>query len=130
MVRPACAADETRWERVLAGVRPMTDEDSPPPKKDLDARLRALRERTRRGGNGGPAPGATAQTAMGFALRVGVELVAGLVIGGGIGWFLDRWFGTSPFLLLLFFFLGAAAGIVSVFRTARELQRQGPRDDG
>jgi len=109
----------------------MTDEDSPPPKKDLDARLRALRQRMARGRGGGSPRGRTAaQAASGFALRVGVELVAGLVIGGGIGWFLDRWLGTSPLMLILFFFLGAAAGIVGVFRTARELQRQGPRDDG
>ena len=108
----------------------MTDEDSPPPKNDLDARLRALRERMAGDRGGGSPRRGAAQAASGFALRVGVELVAGLVIGGGIGWFLDRWFGTSPFMMILFFFLGAAAGIVGVFRTARELQRQGPRDDG
>ena len=129
MVRPGFPPP-TRWERVPACVRPMTDEDSPPPKNDLDARLRALRQRMARGRGGGSPRGGAAQAASGFALRVGVELVAGLVIGGGIGWFLDRWLGTSPLMLILFFFLGAAAGIVSVFRTARELQRQGPRDDG
>ena len=60
----------------------------------------------------------------GFAFRIGVELVTALLVGGGIGWLLDRWWGTSPILLLLFFFLGAAAGILNVFRAAREMQRQ------
>jgi ATP synthase protein I len=60
----------------------------------------------------------------GFAFRIGVELVVALVVGAGIGWLLDRWLGTGPFLFLLFFFLGAAAGILNVFRAAKEMQRQ------
>jgi len=47
-----------------------------------------------------------------------------LVLGGGLGWLLDRWWHTSPAMLILFFFLGAAAGIVNVFRTAREINRR------
>jgi ATP synthase protein I len=60
----------------------------------------------------------------GFAFRIGVELVSALLVGAGIGWLLDRWLGTTPFLLLLFFFLGAAAGILNVFRAAKEMQKQ------
>ena len=59
-------------------------------------------------------------------MRIGVELVAGLVVGGGIGWLLDRWLGTMPAMLILFFFLGAAAGIVNVFRTVRQMNGDGP----
>jgi|TARA_Y100000294_G_scaffold19585_1_gene16723 ATP synthase protein I len=61
------------------------------------------------------------KTGMGIALRLGVELVTGLVVGGGIGWLLDQWLGTLPLFLLLFFVLGAAAGMVNVFRSAREI---------
>ena len=46
----------------------------------------------------------------GWALRLGVELVSGLVVGAGIGWFL-AW-GTGPFLLVVFLLLGAAAGMM------------------
>ena len=60
---------------------------------------------------------------MGYALRVGVELAAGLVVGGGLGWLLDQWFGTMPLMLILFFFLGAGAGIRNVFRTAQEINQ-------
>ena len=63
-------------------------------------------------------------TALGIAFRLATELVAGLVVGGGIGWFLDKLLGTSPLMLLLFFFLGAAAGVWTVYKTAGELQRQ------
>ncbi len=62
--------------------------------------------------------------AIGTAFRLATELVAGLVVGGGIGWFLDLWLGTSPLMLLVFFFLGAAAGVLTVYKTAGQLQAQ------
>jgi ATP synthase protein I len=46
-----------------------------------------------------------------------------LVVGGGIGWLLDRWLGTSPAFLIVFFLLGAAAGTLNVFRAAKEMNR-------
>ncbi|ODR97844.1 hypothetical protein AUC69_01685 [Methyloceanibacter superfactus] len=60
--------------------------------------------------------------AMGQALRLSTELVAGVVIGGGIGWVLDRLFGTAPFGMVVFLVLGAAAGIMNVMRTAKSMQ--------
>lgn len=60
---------------------------------------------------------------MGLAFRIGVELVAGLVVGGGIGWLLDRWLNTGPLLLIVFFFLGAAAGMLNVWRAVKHLNR-------
>ncbi|HET9904655.1 MAG TPA: AtpZ/AtpI family protein [Xanthobacteraceae bacterium] len=70
------------------------------------------------------------KSAFGFALRAGIELVAGLVVGGGIGWLLDAWLGTGPILLVLFFFLGAGAGISNVFRIARQMNQPDPEDKG
>ena len=55
-------------------------------------------------------------TGIGFGLRIGVELVAALIVGGGIGFMLDRWLGTGPWLQVVFFLLGAAAGLVNVYR--------------
>jgi len=48
--------------------------------------------------------------------RVATELVAGVMVGAFIGWVLDRWLGTSPLFLVMMFFLGAAAGMLNVWR--------------
>ena len=58
---------------------------------------------------------------MGAAFRIGVELVAALVVSVGFGWLLDRWFGTRPWLMVAFFFLGSAAGMMNVYRVANGL---------
>jgi ATP synthase protein I len=101
----------------------MTEGDPPLQSKDFAARLRALRERVRPADDGeGPGRGAP-QTPAGWVFRLSVELVVGLVVGGGIGWLLDRWLGTSPLLLILFFLVGAAAGMYNVVRAAREINR-------
>lgn len=62
------------------------------------------------------------------AWRMVIELVTGLVIGFGIGYGLDRLFGTLPILLVVFTFLGLAAGIKTMLRTAREIETM--PDDG
>ncbi len=53
---------------------------------------------------------------MALAGRVSSELLAGLVVGAGSGWVLDRWLDTSPLLLVVMFFVGAAAGMLNVWR--------------
>jgi len=74
-----------------------------------------------------PPPDAKARgEALGLAMRLGVELVAGVAVGGFIGWALDRWLGSAPFLMVVFLALGAAAGIVNVFRTAKAMQAKAP----
>jgi ATP synthase protein I len=64
--------------------------------------------------------------ALGQALKLSTEMVAGVGVGGVIGWGLDRLLGTSPFLLVLFLILGGAAGIINVMRTATAMQAKGP----
>lgn len=59
-----------------------------------------------------------------MAFKVATEFLAGLLVGGGIGWYLDDWFGTRPVLFLLFFALGAAAGMLNVFRQAYRMNRE------
>ena len=51
-----------------------------------------------------------------LAGRVTTELVAGVVVGTFIGWALDNWLGTTPTLMVVFFFLGSAAGMMNVWR--------------
>ena len=57
----------------------------------------------------------------GQAMRVGAELISGLVVGTGIGWFLDRWLDTKPAMMIVFIFLGGAAGILNVYRTSMQM---------
>ena len=64
--------------------------------------------------------------ALGQALKLAVELVAGVAVGFFIGWWLDRLFGTAPFLMVAFLGLGAAAGILNVVRTAKRMQAEAP----
>ena len=48
--------------------------------------------------------------------RVATELLAGLLIGAGIGWTIDKWIDSSPWFLIIFFLLGGAAGILNLWR--------------
>lgn len=56
-----------------------------------------------------------------IAWRMVIELVAGLGIGFGVGYGLDKLFGTMPIFLVLFIFLGLAAGVRVMMRTAQEI---------
>jgi ATP synthase protein I len=56
-----------------------------------------------------------------FAARVGVELVSALVVGGGLGYLGDWYFGTAPWLTVVGLFLGMAAGLLNVYRTVSRL---------
>jgi len=61
---------------------------------------------------------------MGNAYKLGTELVAAVAVGTIIGFILDSWFGTKPWLIITFFFLGAAAGILNVIRAAKRMQKE------
>ena len=60
--------------------------------------------------------------ALGQAMKLATELVAGVAVGGFIGWALDQLFGTAPILMITFFVLGAGAGLMNVVRTAKAMQ--------
>ena len=61
---------------------------------------------------------------MGQALKLATDMIAGVAVGGFIGWALDRWLGTTPILLVVFLILGAAAGILNVIRSAQRRQAE------
>ena len=61
---------------------------------------------------------------MGSAFKLGTELVAAVAIGTIIGFILDSWFDTKPWLIIIFFFLGAAAGMLNVIRVANKMQKE------
>jgi ATP synthase protein I len=89
----------------------------------LSARLQRLNEGLARNQAGRPSDSPEADraaTASGYArgFRLSSELVAGVVVGAGIGWLLDRWLGISPWGLIVFLLLGFAAGVLNVMRSA------------
>jgi ATP synthase protein I len=91
----------------------MQDDPPSPSLAKLDEELRAAEAKRRKTK---ARPDQQGQ-GLAFALRIGVEIVSALIVGVAIGYFLDRWLGTKPWFLLLFFVLGAAAGFMNVFRT-------------
>ena len=61
---------------------------------------------------------------MGSAFRLGTELVAAVIVGTIIGFILDNWFGTKPWFIITFFFIGVPAGILNVIRVAKNMQKR------
>ena len=61
---------------------------------------------------------------MGSAFKLGTELVAAVAVGTIIGFILDTLFDTKPWLIIIFFFLGAAAGMLNVVRAANRMQKE------
>ena len=61
---------------------------------------------------------------MGSAFRLGTELVAAVGVGTIIGFILDTWFGTKPWFIITFFFIGVVAGILNVIRVANNMQKK------
>ena len=59
---------------------------------------------------------------IGVAFKLSTEMVAAVVVGTIIGFILDNWLGTKPWLILIFFFVGVVTGILNVFRSAKNMQ--------
>ena len=59
---------------------------------------------------------------IGQAFKLSTELVAAVLVGTIIGFILDNWFDTKPWLIIIFFFVGVVAGILNVIRSAKKLQ--------
>ena len=61
---------------------------------------------------------------MGSAFKLGSELISAVAVGTIIGFILDSWFDTKPWLIILFFFLGSIAGILNVIKVAKIMQKK------
>ena len=62
-------------------------------------------------------------SSIGTAFKLSTELVAAVAVGTIIGFILDNTFGTKPWLILIFFFVGVVAGIMNVIKSAKNLQK-------
>ncbi|MBI1238930.1 MAG: hypothetical protein GC199_06255 [Alphaproteobacteria bacterium] len=97
------------------------------PSSTLDTLEHRIETARRRHQPEGPTQG---RSALGAAFRLSTELIAAVVVGGGLGYILDAWLETGPAFLLIFFALGVAAGFFNVLRAAREMNEQNaPRSD-
>lgn len=101
---------------------------------DLERRRRALeaslatRTNGRRDGDEGAKPGG--KTGYGQALKLSSEFIAGVAVGAGLGWVVDRLAGTSPWGLIVFLLLGFGAGVLNVMRSAGLVAEPGLRKPG
>jgi ATP synthase protein I len=88
---------------------------------ELQAQVDALN--TRRGKAEKSSPTSTGRETgqMGMGFRISVEMLATLAVGTGMGFVLDRWLGTSPWLTLVFLVLGAAAGMRNAIKVAQRM---------
>jgi ATP synthase protein I len=59
---------------------------------------------------------ANLQQGLGLGFRIGIELVVAVAVATALGWAIDRWLGTRPWGMIVLFFLGVAAGMLSVYR--------------
>lgn len=87
--------------------------------KILSKRLKQAKEKSIHGKKEYVNPGSSKN--IGIGIRVGLEMVASLIVGGGLGWFLDDFFDTKPWLFLVFLLLGLAAGFKSILKIIKYL---------
>jgi ATP synthase protein I len=97
----------------------MSEDPPPDPLARLGERIDQARERLQE--ETAPRGGAPGGGALGRGLQIAIELVAALCIGLALGWVFDWALGTRPWGLIIFFFLGAAAGMLNVFREAKTI---------
>ena len=65
----------------------------------------------------------TPTSKLGIAFKISTEMVAAVIVGTIIGFILDKTFGTKPWLILIFFFVGVVAGIMNVIKSAKKMQK-------
>lgn len=117
-------ADEAPTGKVRVGAD--ADDDLARRSRDLDAAL-AARRASRAEAEGGARTGGSAGYAQ--ALRLSSEFIAGVAVGGALGWFVDRVAGTSPWGLIVLLLLGFVAGVLNVLRSAGLVAEVGRRAD-
>ena len=90
------------------------------PKDNFKTRLEIAKNKASRKNNGSK----NQQTSsFGAAFKLSTELVAAVAVGTIIGFILDDWFGTKPWLILIFIFVGVIAGIMNVIKSAKNMQK-------
>ena len=89
--------------------------------KELSTRLKIAKKNIEKGENKNKSSNAAS---LGSAFKISTELVASVVVGSTIGFLLDNWFDIKPLLTICFFFIGAVAGILNVFKSAKKMHNK------
>lgn len=76
--------------------------------------------------------GLSDQSSLGVAFRIASDMIAGIAVGLGIGYELDRWTGYRPAFIITFAMLGMAAGLRNVWRVVNVMDapEDGAQKDG
>ena len=93
---------------------------------ELDARLKAARGTAEKPSQGS----GMSQRQTNVAYRVLVDMIAGLLVGGFLGYWLDRWLGWAPYALIGCLILGFAGGVNNAWRAIRVFSDQAAKGDG
>ncbi|PSM18402.1 MULTISPECIES: AtpZ/AtpI family protein [Nitratireductor] len=96
-------------------------------RRELEAALSARRPETADEGKSAKSGGLVGA---GNALKLSSEFIAGIVVGAGVGWMIDRLAGTSPFGLVIFLLLGFCAGVLNALRATGQIAEFGSRSSG
>ena len=88
--------------------------------KNISTRLEIAKKNIKKGEEKNKGSNAAS---LGKALKISTELVAAVFVGSTIGFLLDNWFDTKPLLMICFFFMGVAAGILNVFKSAKKMHK-------
>ncbi len=84
---------------------------------DLKVRLKIAKKKIN------PEKDPTSRSNLGQAFKMSTELVSAVLVGTIIGFILDTWFDTKPWLIIIFFFVGVVAGITNVVKSAKKIQK-------
>jgi len=84
---------------------------------DLKVRLKIAKKKIN------PEKDPTSRSNLGQAFKMSTELVSAVLVGTIIGFILDNWFDTKPWLIIIFFFVGVVAGITNVVKSAKKIQK-------
>ena len=87
----------------------MPDKKNLPSIERLDEKIKKAKQRVNKDED-------TSGVSAGGAARVSVELLAGVIVGLLMGFYLDKWLGTSPILLLICFCLGVAGSALNIYK--------------
>ena len=106
--------------------KPETDEKTSDDKKQIvQNKLENLKQRIRSAENlNAPLIKKENKNGAGFGFKISTEIIAALVVGVGIGLIVDKYLGTKPFGLIIFFIFGAIAGFLNVYRVMRRIEKQ------
>ena len=85
--------------------------------EDLKVRLKIAKKKIN------PEKDPTSRSNLGQAFKMSTELVSAVLVGTIIGFILDTWFDTKPWLIIIFFFVGVIAGITNVIKSAKNMQK-------